>query len=152
MSKVKEMWAKTKIFFSKYGIDAVIAIVFWWSPSWLAIFIPVLRPIALWWVGFLAMPFPPMWAIVPITAVFFHWLRKQLWKLILHIKDQLDKIQMQNQMTVYYTRNEMRLILDKGKEMYKIKTNDRDEFNKKQDAKRQELITKNWETSLEDVK
>lgn len=151
-TKLTNIWQRIKRFFTKYGIDAVIAIIFWWSPSWLAIFIPALRPTALWWIGLLAMPFPPMWAIVPLTAVFIHWLRKKIWQLILYIRDQLDKVQMQNQMAAYFTRDEMRLILDKGKHMYKIKSEDKARFNKEQDDKRHELITKNWETSLEETK
>ena len=148
--KINTLWIKVKTFFKVYKIDAVAAIVVWYAPSWLAFFIPALEPTALWWLGLLTSPLIPVVVVVPVTAVFFHWLRKKIWQLVLYVKDQLDKVQMQNQMSVYYTRNEMRLILDKGKEMYKIKTQDKDKYNKKQDDKRHKLITENWETSLEE--
>ncbi len=143
-------WIKVKRFFSKYGIDAAIAIIFWYAPSWLALFIPTLKDFSLIWLGLLTSPIIPVVVVVPITAVFIHWLRHKIWLGILYGKDQLDKVQMQNQMTAYFTRDEMRLILDKGKAMYKIKSTDKAQFNKEQDDKRHELITKNWEITLEE--
>lgn len=145
------MWDKVKTFFRKYGIDAVIALVIWYAPSWLVFFMPSLKPFALTWLALLTSPIIPVVIVVPITAVFIHWLRKKIWESVLYAKDQLDKVQMQNQMAAYFTRDEMRLILDKGKVMYTIKQIDKKAFTQKQNDKRHNLIVTHWEITLEEA-
>ena len=132
-------------FLKVYGIDAVISVVMWSSPSWLSLFIPSLKPFALMWLGLMVSPILPMWIVVPLFAVIIHWIRKKIAEFIRWIKAQLNKVRMANELLVYFTVDEIELIRDKGKQMYKIKDSDTTEFRIEQDTKRYEMIKQDWE-------
>ena len=145
---MKKALAKILKFLKVYGIDAVISLVMWSSPTWLSLFIPSLKPFALMWLGLLVSPLIPVWIVVPLFAVIIHYLRKKIVQLIHYIKDMLNKLKMAQELLVYFSHDEFKLILGKGKEMYKIKETDTTEFKNQQDDKRDLLIKNNWEIEV----
>ena len=145
MKQVRKYLKTILKFLRVYGIDAVISLIMWSSPSWLSIWIPSLKPFALMWLGLMVSPILPMWIVVPLFAVIIHWIRKKIVQFIGWIKAQLNKVRMANELLVYFTVDEIELIRDKGKQMYKIKDSDTTEFRHDQDSKRYEMIRKDWE-------
>jgi len=132
-------------FLKVYGIDAVISVVMWTSPSWLAFFIPSLKDFAVFWLGLLVSPVLPVFIVVPLFAVIIHWIRKKIAEFIRWIKAQLNKVRMANELLVYFTVDEIELIRNKGKQMYTVKSDDTILFKKEQDDKRYKMIQRDWE-------
>ncbi len=147
MKQIRKYLAVILKFLRVYGIDAVISLVMWSSPSWLSIWIPSLKPFALMWLGLMVSPILPMWIVVPLFAVIIHWIRKKIVQFIRYVKDMLNKLRMAQELLVYFSHDEFKLILDKGKQMYKIKDSDTTKFRHDQDSKRYEMIRKDWEVS-----
>lgn len=138
------IWNGLKSFVKRFGIDALLALIVWTSPSWLSFFIPSFEDFALIWLGLVVSPIVPSWFFVPVIAVFIHWLRKQIWKSILFIRDQIDKIRLQNTFMAYFTRDEMKLIERIGKELYKDSQKRKEEFVKVDKELRKKKLLGEW--------
>ena len=150
LNNVKLIFNKIIWFFKVYNLYAVLAIAFWYAPSWLAFFIPSLKPFALTWLGLLTSPIIPVVVVVPLTAVLFRWIHKQLIKLVKYIRDLMKKVGLAQLMLNLFTLEEYELILEKGKVMKKIKDDDTKEFKEAQSLRRKEMILNDWETKLEE--
>lgn len=148
--KLKFIFKKTIWFFKVYNVYAILAIAFWYSPSWLAFFIPSLKPFAITWLGLLTSPIIPVVIVVPLTAIFFRWLYKKIIKLINYIKDLFKKYGYSQLALTYFTVDELLLIIEKGKIMKEIKDKDTKEFKDDQSSKRIKMMREDWETTLEE--
>lgn len=135
---------KIKKFFRKYGIDGILSIVLWYSPSWLMFLIPSLNEFGTWWFGVWITPATPLWAILPAVAALIHVIRLGIWKLILWIRDQLDKIRMANELLAYANRSEIRLILSKMKEINKDSRKKIAKFMLNLQKERISMINSSW--------
>ena len=149
MKHIKFVLCKVILFFKVYNLYAVLAVAFWYAPSWLAFFIPELKPFALTWLGLLTSPLIPVVVVVPVTAVLFRWLHKKIISIIKYIKELVLKYRMAQEMLYYFNLDEFKLILDKGKVMKQIKDKDTKNFKEKQSNKRMKMMTNDWETEVE---
>lgn len=147
----KRIWNGIKIFFKKFGIWAVVALVIWLSPSWLSFFIPALKPFALTWLGLVVSPMVPSWAAVPLLAVVTRLIYAGIIWLINKIKEWITKFAIGFKMVTYYYLDEIELFLKKGQEMKEIKDKAKNEFNEKIRSERIKLITEHWEPTLEEA-
>ena len=143
-------WRKIKKYVRKGGVNLLIALIIWLSPSWLAFFIPSLKEFAVIWIGLVISPVVPSWAAVPLLAIIVALVRKGIVIVYHWIKDQITKLRYGAEMFTLYTVDELELILEKGKTMKKIKDADTHNFKVLQNRKRKKLIKENWETELEE--
>ena len=147
---IKFILKKVLLFFKVYNVYAVLAIAFWYAPSWLAFFIPSLESFALTWLGLLTSPIIPVVIVVPLTAVLFRWMHKKINQLVVYIKGLVKKYGYSQLALTYFTVDEFLLIIEKGKVMKDIKDHDTKVFKDNQSSKRIKMMTDDWETKLEE--
>ena len=148
---LKRFWKKGKNYIKKGGLNLVIALVIWLSPTWLAFFIPALKDFAVVWLGLVISPVVPSWLAVPLLAVIVALIRKGIVILFRWIKDQLTKLQYGAEMFTLFTVDEMNLILNKGRRMKEIKDVALENYKNNQKESRRKLIVENWESTLEEA-
>lgn len=144
--KLGKVWLGTKELWNKFGVFLIVAIIIWVSPSWLAFFIPKLRPTALWWLGMVVSPTVPSWAAIPLLAVISKLVFVGIKILVLKIRDWIMKAKFGAELVMLFDVDEIELILVKGRTMKKNKDNEIKTFKMAQKKSRKNLIKKNWET------
>ena len=142
---IKGMW-------SKFGVFLIVAIVIWLSPSWLALFIPALKPFALTWLGLVVSPAVPSWAAVPLLAVISKLVFILIKRFVIWVKDQLMKLRYGAEMFSLADVDEIEIVLEKFRKMKIKKDKETAIFKNDQKDKRIKLIKENWEDSLDEVK
>ena len=142
---IKGMW-------SKFGVFLIVAIVIWLSPSWLALFIPALKPFALTWLGLVVSPAVPSWAAVPLLAVISKLVFILIKRFVIWVKDQLMKLRYGAEMFSLADVDEIEIVLEKFRKMKIRKDKETAIFKNDQKDKRIKLIKENWETKIEDTK
>ena len=142
---IKGMW-------SKFGVFLIVAIVIWLSPSWLALFIPALKPFALTWLGLVVSPAVPSWAAVPLLAVISKLVFILIKRFVIWVKDQLMKLRYGAEMFSLADVDEIEIVLEKFRKMKIKKDKETAIFKNDQKEKRIKLIKENWETKIEDTK
>ena len=149
--KLSKMWIGAKALWKKFGVFLIVAIVIWLSPSWLAIFIPALKPFALTWLGLVVSPAVPSWLAVPLLAVLSKLVFILIKRFVIWVKDQLMKLGFGAELFTLYDVEEIELILVKGRKMKTKKDQATKDFKRNQKDKRIKLIKENWEDSLDEV-
>ena len=142
--KLNKMWVGTKALWKKFGVFLIVAIVIWLSPSWLAFFIPALKPFALTWLGLVVSPAVSSWLAIPMLAVLSKLIFIGIKRLVLWTKDQLTKLKYGAEIFTLYTVSEIELILKNGHKMKKIKDDETRIFKKNQRENRIKLLKKDW--------
>ena len=137
-----------KVFFKKFGVWAIVALIVWLSPSWLALFIPALKPFAVKWLALVVSPIVPSWAAVPLLAVILKLLYQGILWLIQKIKDWAMKARYGAELVTLFDVSEVEIILNRGRDMKLIKDKQKREFNKTLNDERKKLITEHWELTL----
>lgn len=150
--KIGGIWGKVKKVWNKFGVFLILGLIVWVSPSWLAFFIPALRPFALTWLGLVVSPAVPSYLAVPLLAGLLKLLWWLLLKLIVWLKDQLMKLGFGAELFTLYDKSEIEMILLKGRKMKAKKDKQTLEFKNKLKQERKKLIQDNWEIDLEEVK
>lgn len=146
----KRFWKKSKKYIKVIGINGIGALIIWLSPTWLALFIPALKPFAIKWLALVVSPIVPSWAAVPILAVLVALLRKGIVILIRWTKDQVKKLKCGAEIFTLFDGDEIEIILLKGRKMKNLKDDATNKFKNELKNERQKLIKENWETELEE--
>jgi len=152
IKKLETIWTGLKKMWKRFGIFLIVAIVIWLSLSWLAFFIPALRPFALTWLGLVVSPAVPSWAAVPFLAVISKLIFVGIKKLISKIRDWIMKARFGAELVVLYDVEEIEIILLKGRKMKIRKDKETKNFKELQKKNRKILIQENWETKIEETK
>ena len=149
--KIISMLLGLRKLWNKFGVYLIVAIVIWLSPSWLAFFIPSLRPFALTWLGLVVSPAVPSWAAVPLLAVLSKLIFVGIKNLIRKIKDWIMKARFGTELVFLYDVEEIEIILLKGRKMKARKDKETKDFKDLQKKNRKKLIQENWETKIEEI-
>ena len=157
MKKIKNFFNKLGAFFKKYGIDAILAILIFNFPMYAVAFIDNegFRTFATWWTAIWwgLGPLTPGWLVTILLAVFIRKLRIGLWKIILWLRELIDKIQLQNQFVAYLTSEEINMILDMAKKVHTQSEAKRKAFLEALRKERLQMIDDQWtkEVKVKDV-
>ena len=149
--KLNDFWNKIRGFVKAFGINGLIALIIWLSPSWLSFFIPSLKEFAVIWLGLVISPVVPSWLAVPLLAVIVALVRKGIVILIRWLKDQMIKLRWGSELFTLYSVDEIEIIMLKGRSMKKKKDKATSDFKEHLKQERIKLIKENWELSLEEV-
>ena len=149
---IKRFWNKGKGIVLKVGINGLIAILIWLSPSWLALFIPALEPFAVKWLILVVSPAVPSWAAIPLLTVLVALLRIAIVKLYRWLKDQVLKLKIGAELFTLAGPRLLELILIKLREMHTIKTERTVRFKEDLQKELEGLIMDNWETDMSQIK
>lgn len=156
MEKLKDWSRKFIAFFKKYGIDAFLAILIFNFPMYAVTFIDNegFRTFATWWTAIWwgLGPLTPGWLLTILLAVFIRWLRVGLWKVILWLRELIDKIQLQNQFVAYLTSEEINMILDMAKKVHNQSEAKRKAFLEKLRKERLQMIDDQWTKKVNENK
>jgi hypothetical protein len=144
-------WSKVRGFILKVGINGILAIAIWLSPSWLSFFIPSLKPFAVKWLALVVSPVVPSWAAVPILTILIALLRKGVAWLYRWIKDQITKLKYGAELFTLAGPKMLELILIKLRVMHQLKVERTLEFKKALNEELERLIVDNWETTTEEA-
>ena len=135
-------------FLKKYGIDAALALLIFNFPMYAVAFIPdpgfqsfALGWTAFWW-GLGALT--PGWLVTILLALFIRWLRGWLKQAYLDIKEAFRKLQLQNQLSVYLTSEEIDMILEMAKKVEAQSEVKRKAFLKVLRSERLQMIDDKW--------
>jgi virulence-associated protein VapD len=135
-------------FLKKYGIDALLALLIFNFPMYAVAFIPdpgfqtfALGWTAFWW-GLGALT--PGWLVTILLALFIRWLRGWLVQAYLDVKEAFRKLQLQNQLSVYLTSEEIDMILEMAKKVEFQSEGKRKEFREKLRKERLQMIDDQW--------
>ena len=150
---MKNFFKKILDFFRKYGIDAVIALAIFNFPIYARAFItgPDFINFSNWWTAIWwgLGPLTPGWLFTVLLAVFIRWLRTGAWQLILLIREAAVKLQLQNQLSLYLTSEEINMILEMAKKVTAESDNQRKKFNADLRKKRLKMIDDQWTKQTE---
>lgn len=156
MEKLKDWFRKFIDFFKKYGIDAILSILIFNFPMIAITFIEDegFRRFATWWTAIWwgLGPLTPGWLITILLAVFIRWIRIGLWKVILWLRELIDKIQLQNQFVAYLTSEEINMILDMAKKVHTQSEIKRKAFLDKLRKERLQMIDDQWTKEVNENK
>ena len=147
-----KFWNKGKGYIKAIGINGLLAILIWLSPSWLALFIPALEPYAVKWLIMVVSPAVPSWAALPMLTLLVALLRIAIVRLYKWLKDQVKKLKIGAEMFTLAGPRLLELILIKLREMHKIKTERTVKFKEDLQTELENLIMDNWETDVSQVK
>ena len=135
-------------FLKKYGIDALLALLIFNFPMYAVAFIPdpgfqtfALGWTAFWW-GLGALT--PGWLVTILLALFIRWLRGWLVQAYRDVKEAFRKLQLQNQLSVYLTSEEIDMILEMAKKVEFQSEGKRKEFREKLRKERLQMIDDQW--------
>ena len=156
MEKLKGWGRKFIAFLKKYGIDAFIAILIFNFPMIALTFVhdETFRTFATWWTAIWwgLGPLTPGWLLTILLAVFIRWLRFGLWKIILWLKELIDKLQLQNQFVAYLTSEEINMILDMAKKVHNKSETKRKAFLEALRKERLQMIDDQWTKEVNENK
>ena len=156
MEKLKGWGRKFIAFLKKYGIDAFIAILIFNFPMIALTFVhdETFRTFATWWTAIWwgLGPLTPGWLLTILLAVFIRWLRFGLWKIILWLKELIDKLQLQNQFVAYLTSEEINMILEMAKKVHNQSEAKRKAFLEALRKERLQMIDDQWTKEVNENK
>ena len=94
------------------------------------------------WAGIWAAPiFTPAWLVLIILAAIYKWLWKvAILQTVAWGKELVKKIQIQNQLGLYYDSDEIQMLLDHGKDLKKYSDEKKKDFFAKLKQERIEMI------------
>ena len=127
---IKNFWNKGKKYITAVGINGIIAIIIWLSPSWLAFFIPALKPFAIKWIALVVSPVMPSWLAVPVLTVLVALIRRAIVWLFRWIKDQIKKLKCGAEIFTLADGDEIEIILVKLRKMKVLKDKRTEVFKK----------------------
>ena len=131
----------------KWGLYGVLAIATLYSPLFISIFKqdPSFTAFALWWSALWASPLTPGWLFILLLATFYKWLVSVvIFGFIKWSKENIIKIQIQNQLGLYYTSHEIKMFLEMGKEIKKYSDEEKKLFQEKLRICRIKKIDDQW--------
>ena len=135
-------------FLKKYGIDAALALLIFNFPMYAVAFIsdPGFQSFALGWTAFWwgLGALTPGWLVTILLALFIRWLRGWLKQAYLDIKEAFRKLQLQNQLSVYLTSEEIDMILEMAKKVEAQSEVKRKAFLKVLRSERLQMIDDKW--------
>ena len=135
-------------FLKKYGIDALLALLIFNFPMYAVAFIddPGFQSFALGWTAFWwgLGALTPGWLVTILLALFIRWLRGWFKQAYLDVKEAARKLQLQNQLTVYLTSEEIDMILEMAKKVEAQSEGKRKEFREKLRKERLQMIDDQW--------
>ncbi len=148
----RNLYHKTREFFGKYGLDAVLALLIFNFPMYAVIWIKgdEFRIFAAWWTALWwgLGPLTPGWLITIVLAIFFRWARMSLWKGILWIKEAMVKLQLQNQLAGYLTSEEITMVLEMAKKVSAESDAKMNIFKAELRRKRLQMIDDQWSKEI----
>ena len=135
-------------FLKKYGIDALLALLIFNFPMYAVAFIddPAFQSFALGWTAFWwgLGALTPGWLVTILLALFIRWLRGWFKQAYLDIKEAFRKLQLQNQLSVYLTSEEIDMILEMAKKVEANSEIKRKAFRAQLRKERLQMIDDQW--------
>ena len=135
-------------FLKKYGIDALLALLIFNFPMYAVTFIddPAFQSFALGWTAFWwgLGALTPGWLVTILLALFIRWLRGWFKQAYLDVKEAFRKLQLQNQLTVYLTSEEIDMILEMAKKVEAESEVKRKAFRAQLRKERLQMIDDQW--------
>ena len=135
-------------FLKKYGIDALLALLIFNFPMYAVTFIddPAFQSFALGWTAFWwgLGALTPGWLVTILLALFIRWLRGWFKQAYLDVKEAFRKLQLQNQLSVYLTSEEIDMILEMAKKVEAESEVKRKAFRDKLRKERLQMIDDQW--------
>ena len=135
-------------FLKKYGIDALLALLIFNFPMYAVAFIddPAFQSFALGWTAFWwgLGALTPGWLVTILLALFIRWLRGWFKQAYLDVKEAFRKLQLQNQLTVYLTSEEIDMILEMAKKVEAESEVKRKAFRAQLRKERLQMIDDQW--------
>ena len=135
-------------FLKKYGIDALLALLIFNFPMYAVAFIddPAFQSFALGWTAFWwgLGALTPGWLVTILLALFIRWLRGWFKQAYLDVKEAFRKLQLQNQLTVYLTSEEIDMILEMAKKVEAESEVKRKVFRAQLRKERLQMIDDQW--------
>ena len=152
--KFKSFWKKIIDFFKKYGIDAFLSILIFNFPMYAVAFIDneSFVKFATWWTAIWwgLGPLTPGWLLTILLAVIIRRIRFGIWKIILWLKELIDKIQLQNQFIAYLTSEEINMILNMAKKVHNQSEEKRKAFLENLRKERLKMIDDQWTKDIKE--
>ena len=135
-------------FLKKYGIDALLALLIFNFPMYAVAFIddPAFQSFALGWTAFWwgLGALTPGWLVTILLALFIRWLRGWFKQAYLDVKEAFRKLQLQNQLSVYLTSEEIDMILEMAKKVEANSEIKRKKFRAQLRKERLQMIDDQW--------
>ena len=135
-------------FLKKYGIDALLALLIFNFPMYAVAFIddPQFQSFALGWTAFWwgLGALTPGWLVTILLALFIRWLRGWFKQAYLDVKEAFRKLQLQNQLSVYLTSEEIDMILEMAKKVEANSEVKRKKFRAQLRKERLQMIDDQW--------
>lgn len=135
-------------FLKKYGIDALLALLIFNFPMYAVAFIddPQFQSFALGWTAFWwgLGALTPGWLVTILLALFIRWLRGWFKQAYLDVKEAFRKLQLQNQLSVYLTSEEIDMILEMAKKVEANSEIKRKKFRAQLRKERLQMIDDQW--------
>lgn len=151
---IKGFFSWLRDFIRKWGVYGILAIVSLYSPLIIGLIIQDEELISFgWrWTAIWALPIPPAWLAVAILAGFYKWLYVVVIKGFYYwIKEKTFQIQRQTQFGLYFTSEEMDMMLEMGKELKKFTDKEKSKFNDALRKQRLQKIDEQWTKTTKEV-
>lgn len=133
------------------GIYAFLSIMTLYIPLWLGYLLNDQEMIdfAWRWVAIWAAPFPPAFLVLALLVYFYRWVWSVIKQGVQWLKESWQKIQIQNQLGLYFTSEEIKKFLDLGKEINKWNEQEMSKFKETMRVKRLKKIDDQWTKEVE---
>lgn len=134
-------------FIKRWGIYGILGVMTLHSPIIISYFLhnDTFTSFAIWWSALWASPITPGWLLMLLLATFWKWFfNVVILGLVKWSKETLRKIQIQNQLGLYYSSEEIQMFLDMGKKIKGFSDKERKEFNSILREKRMKMIDEQW--------